>query len=227
MLLSGKKYFSPASGDRKVVTPQTAEFYDRLLEKARALPGVDSAGIISRIPFQFSWPKQPFTILGRPAVEKGREPQADYVEVDSQLFTTLRIPLLRGRAIEEADDSSSPWVAVVNRTFADRHFADQDPVGQMIHISIFSRPANQTVPEEQPRRIVGVVDNLRYPSREREPVAAVYISYKQHPPEYPGGDHFAHIGKTIVVRTKTPPAALASALRRAVTELDPDQLLRM
>jgi putative ABC transport system permease protein len=158
-------------------------------------------------------------------VEKGREPQADYLEVDSQLFTTLRIPLLRGRAIEESDNSSSPWVAVINRTFADRHFANQDPIGQMILISIFSRPANQTVQEDQPRRIVGVVDNLRYPSWEREPVAAVYISYKQHPQQYPGGDYFAHIGKTIVLRTKTPPTALASALRKAVTELDSDQLL--
>jgi putative ABC transport system permease protein len=225
VLLSGKEYFEAVAGDRKAVTPQTAEFYGRLLEKARALPGVDSTGMISRIPLQSGWPKQPFAILGRPPVEKGREPQADYVEVDSQLFTTLKVPLLRGRAIEESDNSSSPWVAVVNRTFADRHFANQDPIGQMIRISIFSRPANQTLPEEQARRIVGVVDSLRYPSWEREPVAAVYISYKQHPREYPGGDHTAHIGKTIVVRTKTQPLGLAPALKKAVTELDPDQLL--
>ena len=225
ILLSGKKYFAAVAGDLKLVTPQTAELYGQLLEKVRALPGVDSAGMISRIPLGSGWPKQPFSILGRPPVEKGREPQTDYVEVDAQLFSTLRIPLLRGRAIEESDTSSSPWVAVINRTFADRHFAGQDPVGQMIHVSIFSRPANQTIPEAQPRRIVGVVDNLRYASWEREPVAAAYISYKQHPQEYPGGDHFVHIGKTIVVRTKAQPMSLTPALRKTVTELDPDQIL--
>ena len=88
-------------------------------------PRRQRAGIVSRLPMQV-W-THPFTIVGRPAPEPGKEPQADLNEVDSQLFETLGIRLLRGRGIEERDVASAPWVAVVNKTFADRHFPGQDP----------------------------------------------------------------------------------------------------
>jgi hypothetical protein len=79
---------------------------------------------------------QPFVIVGRPLPDPGKEPVADVNEVDAQLLDTLRIRLLRGRMIEDRDVVSAPWVAVVSKTFADRHFPGQDPLGQAIRISI-------------------------------------------------------------------------------------------
>jgi len=136
--LGGAKYMSKTPEDTNLVTPQVEVFYDQLLERVRALPGVRRAGIISRLPVNV-W-THPFTIVGRPVPEPGKEPQADLNEVDAQALDTLGIRLLRGRMITEKDTASTPWVAVINKTFADRHFAGQDPLGQAIRMSI-GRPA--------------------------------------------------------------------------------------
>ena len=224
ILLEGEKYFSVVPGDLKRVTPQAAAFYGRLLDQIRAIPGVVSAGMISRLPTDGT-ARQPFTILGRPPLHRGTKQEVDYLEVDSSLFRTLDLAVVRGRGIDERDVEGSPWVMVVNRTFAERYFPGEDPLGKAIRISIHSDPANVTVPEEQPREIVGVVDNIRYPSWETEPVAAAYVSYRQHPREYPGGDHWVHIGKTLVIRTAVAPMSLAPALRRALAEIDRNQVL--
>ena len=123
----------------------------------------------------------PFTIVGRPAPEPGKEPQADFNEVDAQALDTLGIRLLRGRGIEERDVASSPWVAVVNKTFADRHFPGQDPLGQAIRVSIGARAA--------PARVAGAAaarDRGRRGRRDlsrassTETPAAVYIPFRQH-----------------------------------------------
>ncbi len=110
ILLGGTKYFDKTPQDMNVVTPDVEIFYDRVLERVRAIPGVERAGIASRLPFEV-W-THPFTILGRPAPEPGKEPHADFNEVDAQLLPTLGIRLLRGRMIEERDVASTPWVAV-------------------------------------------------------------------------------------------------------------------
>jgi len=134
ILLGGTRYFDKTPEDMNVVTPAVEVFYDRVLERVRALPGVQQAGIASRLPFQV-W-THPFVIVGKPAPEPGKEPQADFNEVDAQLLPTLGIRLLRGRMIEERDTASSPWVAVVNKTFADRHFPGADPLGKTIRFTV-------------------------------------------------------------------------------------------
>jgi putative ABC transport system permease protein len=224
MLLAGRQYFAPIPGDLKRVTPQVASFYGQLLDQIWAIPGVTAAAMISRMPTD-GWLRQPFTILGQAPQVRAAKQEADYVEVDSALFRTLGLAVVRGRGIEEHDVEGAPWVAVVNRTFAERYFPGADPLGKAIRVSIRSGSANVTVSEEQPREIVGVVDNLRYPAWEREPVAAMYVSYRQHPSEYPGGDYRVHVGKTLVIRTVVEPMSLAPALRRAVAEVDRNQVL--
>src|SRR6266496_208827 len=134
ILLGGTKYFDKTPQDMNLVTPQVETFYDRVLERVRAIPGVARAGIISRLPLDV-W-SHPFAIVGRAAPEPGKEPRADLNEVDAQALDTLGIKLLRGRMIEERDVASSPWVAVVNKTFADRHFPGADPLGKAIRFSI-------------------------------------------------------------------------------------------
>jgi putative ABC transport system permease protein len=219
--LGGAKYLYKTPQDTNVVTPQVEVFYDQLLERVRALPGVTRAGIISRLPADV-W-THPFTIVGRPPPEPGKEPQADFSEVDAEALDTLGIRLLRGRMIQERDTASTPWVAVINKTFADRHFAGRDPLGQAIRISI-GRAGEGARTEPQPRQIVGVVADVAYPSFFTETPAVVYVPFRQHLTEYaPGEDEWLHTQKVLAIRASVDPLALVRAVQDAVARVDRDQ----
>jgi putative ABC transport system permease protein len=221
ILLGGAKYFNKTPQDTNLVTPQVEVFYDQLLERVRALPGVTRAGIISRLPADVS--THPFTIAGRAVPESGKEPQADLNEVDAQALDTLGIRLLRGRMITEQDTASTPWVAVINKTFADRHFAGENPLGQAIRISI-GRAGEGARIEPQPRQIVGVVADVAYPSFFTQTPAAVYVPFRQHLSEYaPGEDEWLHTGKVLAIRASVEPLTLVRGVEDAVARVDRDQ----
>jgi predicted permease len=220
ILLGGTKYFDKSSRDTNLVTGESERFYDELLQRVRALPGVTRAGVISRLPLDV-W-TQPFTIVGRPLPEPGKEPQADLNEVDAQALDTLGIRLLRGRMISEEDKATTPWVAVVNKTFADRHFAGQDPIGQYIRVSIGPAGDGPTI-EPQPRQIVGVVADVAYPSFFDQKPAAFYIPLQQHLSEYGREDEWMHTRKVLAVRASVDPLSLVRAIQEALKMIDPDQ----
>jgi putative ABC transport system permease protein len=220
ILLGGTKYFDKTPQDMNLVTPQVENFYEQLLERVRAIPGVTRAGIISRLPLD-TW-THPFTIVGRPAPEAGKEPVADLNEVDAQALDTLGIRLLRGRMIQDRDTASAPWVAVINKTFADRHFAGQDPLGQAIRISVGPGGAG-TVQEPQPRQIVGVIADVTYPSFEREKPAAVYVPFRQHLSQFGREDEWIHTRKVLAVRASVDPLTLVRPIQDALAHVDRDQ----
>ncbi|HEX6464399.1 MAG TPA: FtsX-like permease family protein, partial [Vicinamibacterales bacterium] len=220
ILLGGTKYFDKTPHDMNLVTGQSEIFFDQVLARVRALPGVTRAGIISRLPMQV-W-THPFTIVGRPIPEPGKEPHADLNEVDAQALDTLGIRLLRGRLITERDVAASPWVAVINKTFADRHFKGQDPIGQAIRISI--GPAGEGPTQEpQSRQIVGVVADVAYPSFFSEKPAAVYVSFRQHMSQFGREDEWIHTRKALVVRASVDPLTLIRGIQDAVAHVDNDQ----
>jgi putative ABC transport system permease protein len=220
ILLGGTKYFDKSPRDTNLVTGDSERFYDQLLQRVRAIPGVTQAGVVSRLPLDV-W-THPFTIVGRPIPESGKEPQADLNEVDAQALDTLGIRLLRGRMITEQDTGSAPWVAVVNKTFADRHFPGQDPLGQAIRVSI--GPAGDGPTEEpQPRTIVGVVADVTYPSFFTEKPAAMYIPFRQHLSEYGREDEWIHTRKALVIRAGVDPLTLIRDVQDALKRVDPDQ----
>jgi putative ABC transport system permease protein len=191
------------------------------LERLNALPGVATAGIVSRLP-QEVW-NHPFTIAGKPLPEKGKEPQVNVNEADSRLFEALRVPLLRGRYLTEHDVEGSPWVAVVSKSFAERYFPEEDPIGKAIQLTIRSGAAGIDIPEPQTREIVGVVGDFKYPSFYNPVPAAMFVPYRQHPWEYGGGDQWLHIRKMLVMRTSVDPMSLAPQVTKVVREVDPDQ----
>jgi putative ABC transport system permease protein len=220
ILLGGTKYFDKTPQDMNLVTPQAEVFFDQVLERVRALPGVTRAGIISRLPLEI-W-THPFAIVGRPAPEPGKEPVADLNEVDAQALDTLAIRLLRGRMIGERDTASTPWVAVINKTFADRHFPGQDALGQAIRLSV-GVGGDGAVAEPQPRQIVGVVADVTYPSFATEKPAAVYIPFRQHLSQYAREDEWIHTRKVLALRTSVDPLTLVRAVQAAVASVDRDQ----
>ena len=220
ILLGGTRYFDKTPQDMNLVTRECESFFDQVLERVRALPGVRQAGVISRLPTGV-W-TVPFAIVGRPAAEPGKAPRADLNEVDAQALATLGIRLLRGRGIEERDVAAAPWVAVVNKTFADRHFPGQDPIGRAVRLSM-GDPGPVSVEEPQQREIVGVVADVTYPSFFDEAPAAVYIPMRQHVWQYAREDEWIHTRKVLAIRTSVEPLSLVTAVQAAVAQVDRDQ----
>ncbi len=219
-LPEGGKYVERVGGDMEKATPASSSFYKRLLERVSALPGVESAGFITGLPTHFS-EGFTFTITGQPEVAPDRRPQAGYDQVSPSLFQTLRIPLRRGRFLDDHDTDAAPWAVVVNEAFVRKYFPNQDPIGKQIRLRYDPYPTE----EDRPRQIVGVVGDVKHYGLSREAPPFIYASYLQQPAVYPGGSIVAHLWQDLAVRV-TPggqAADLAKAIRQIVHEIDPDQ----
>jgi putative ABC transport system permease protein len=221
ILLGGTKYFDKTPADMNLVTPQAEVFFDQLLERVRALPGVSRAGIISRLPLDVQ--TQSFTIVGKPIPEPEHRLQADLNEVDAQALDTLGIRLMRGRGIEDRDVAASQWIAVVNNTFAGRHFAGGSAIGQSIRITVGAPGRPGSVEEPQSRQIVGVVADVTYPSFQTETPDAIYIPFRQHLSQFGAEDEWLHTRQVLAVRTSGDPLALVRPVEHALAQVDPDQ----
>ena len=178
------------------------QFFDRLLERARALPGVTGAAagssvVLGRLPNSSS-----FTIEGRP--ETIQQPLTfDIVTPD--FFRVLRVPLLRGRFFADGDRADGPRVAIINETTAKTHWPGEDPIGRRFK---FGDPGDD-VPW---LTVVGIVADTRRAGVDRPVFTESYQPYTQDPRSM-----------TVLIRTAGDPAAVAPALRAIVRELDPDQ----
>ena len=219
ILLGGPKYFAKTPHDTNRVTPMAETFYDRLLERVRAMPGVTRAGIMSHLPMDV-WMHY-FTFVGGP--EPASRLMADFAEVDAQAFETLGLRLLAGRGIDERDVGASLWVAVVNKTFADRYLGKKDALGEAIRVSIGWGGQPGTMEEPQPRQIVGVVADVTYPIYFDETPAVIYVPFRQHLLEYGSEDQWVHTRKVLLVRAAQDPLALTRSIKEAIAHVDNDQ----
>nr|MDQ3806523.1 ABC transporter permease [Acidobacteriota bacterium] len=148
-----------------------AEFYESLLARVRALPGVESAGATLSLPLggsNFSVGRA-FIREGRPQTPEEGVPAA-YSVVTPDYFRAMRIPLRAGRDFDARDTGDGPKVVIVNETLARRHFAGEDPVGRRIHIYI---------DEKFPREIVGVVGDMKPQALDAEAGPQVYVPHRQ------------------------------------------------
>jgi putative ABC transport system permease protein len=209
-------------GDMERSTPAVNAFYKQLLERAAELPGVESVGSITGLPTRFS-EGYTFSILGHPEPPPDQRPRAGYNEISPGFFRTFRIPLKKGRYLDEHDTEAAPWAVVVNETFAHRFFPNEDPIGQQVLLRYDPYPVN----EERPRQIVGVVGDVKHRGLGQPAPPFMYTSLLQQPAVYPGGAIVAHLWQTLAIRTA--PGAhrgdLAQAVKKIVSELDPDQPL--
>jgi predicted permease len=122
--------------------------------------------------------------------------------VSPKYFATLGIPFRAGRDFDERDSARVPHVAIVNETFARRHFPGQDPIGQTLITGM----------AQMPSEIVGVVADVRSTGLNTPPEADYFLPALQRPETF----------TNIVVRTNLSPAAMASAVREALRAVDPD-----
>ena len=123
------------AGSKEGEPNRRANFYRQVVERVRALPGVESAGGINHLPLAGDLWTRGFLIEGRPRPRPGDLPAAVYRIVTPGYFQTMRLPLLRGRDINDADDSGAPGVVIINERAAKAYWPRENPIGQHIAIS--------------------------------------------------------------------------------------------
>lgn len=185
-------------------TAMVSLFYDRLEAEGRAIPGVESGAVVSRLPLTSrSWTSD-FSVFGRPPGSGGTE--VAHRTVSPDYLRVMRVPLVRGRAFTASDDSTAERVVLVNQALASRYFPDEDPVGLRI--------AFDKVPDSNStwQTIVGVVGSEHQAGLESDPVPEILAPFAQD----------VRSTMTLVLRTADDPASAAPAVREVVRRLDPD-----
>src|SRR6185369_4332321 len=126
------------AGSKEAEPGRRAIFYRELLEKVRALPGVESAGGINHLPLAGDMWGWPFVIEGRPKPRPGESPSAVYRIATPGYLQAMRIPLLQGRDIAGTDDVNAPGVVLINEEAARTYWPKENPIGK--HIAFTNEP---------------------------------------------------------------------------------------
>ena len=202
----------PVSPNAYAQPPRRMSLFDQMILRAKTLPGVTAAGAALILPVTGSGSVIHFNIQGRPPKTPHDYILIGYRPVSSEYLQTLRVPLLAGRMLNEADTERSPYVAVVNQSMAKQYFPEESPLGK--HIQIGATPDAQ-IPWAE---IVGVVGDMKQ-SLATEASAEMYIPYRQ-------ADSLIPIfAMSMVLRTANDPHGEVTALRSAVHDIDADQPL--
>ena len=177
-------------------------FYERLLERVRNMPGVQSAGIISWLPMTPGNAVTSLTVVGRPEPAPGQKPTAAIRIVDPGYFDAMRIPLRRGRSLATSDRLGSVPVAVISEAMAHQLWSGEDPIGRRVKVDWW----HPSVSVE----IVGVVGDSRHDGLDAEIQPTLFYPFAQE----------SQGGMSLVLRSELPPATLTRMVRAAVSELD-------
>ena len=175
--------------------PQRAAFYQRAIEKAAAMPGVQSASVVSALPLQGeTW----IDIVGmehdtRPLVEL---PSTNVRFISPGYFQTLHVALREGSDFQERDRGRQ--VCIVSASLAARIWGNQNPIGRKLDDA------------ERLLEVVGVTPDFRSTSLDHDPVNVLYIPYWQRP----------RLSGSLLVRSSMDPRSLTAALRRAIWDID-------
>jgi predicted permease len=187
-------------------TPQKrADYYRQIIERVSATPGVDAAAITHTMPFTWGMPMA-FVVQGR-ADDADKLPAAFYDSVSTGYFSTVRIPLIAGRAFTEADNAQSPQVVVISQSTAKKFFPNEDPLGRRL------TPPRSGPQPPQPMEIVGIVGDVPRNGLNANAPYQVYSPIEQR--SVPFG--------TLLVRSPLPVATLTNTIQKQIWSLDPDQ----
>ncbi len=187
-------------------------FYRRVLERVRALPGVESAGYTNFVPLVMKGGRSITLVEGRPrpqpadiarTVAHNRGVSAGYLE-------TLGVPLVRGRLIDEQDTSTGPPVAVINQAMSAVHWPDENPIGRRFRFGMGG---------DAVFTVVGVVGDMRQDGLDAPPFPELYAPLDQ----VGRGDFNFMWPQQLLVWTSGDPLALSPAVRRAVWDVDTNQ----
>jgi putative ABC transport system permease protein len=187
-------------------TDQQREFATTLLDRVRAIPGVDSAGLTFGLPLSGAGFSLSFDVAGRPAPPPNAEPTAQVRLASTGYFGAMGIPLKRGRSFVDSDRSGAPRVMVISEETARRYFAGEDPIGKRL---TFGWTQNG---ERLSGEVVGVVGDVKQGSLSGNRSPHVYVGYEQWPIDE----------ITVVLRSRNDPAIALREAQAIVPTLDRD-----
>lgn len=177
-------------------------YYQQVIDRVRALPGVLSAAAVKDAPFRGNGELNSFRIPDRPVPAGEQAPLATVIHVSDGYFKTIGARV-DGREFTRDDRAGAPPVVVVNDAFARRHFPGERAVGKSLRFG------------QSPVEIVGVVNDIRQVSMAEPAAPTIYLHNLQN----------GRVKTTIVARTAGDPMALAPAVRAAIWEIDPLQAI--
>jgi predicted permease len=200
----------PVPSTRFPTPLQQSNFFNDVLQRVRALPGVESAGVIDALPLSGGGSTQPIAIEGRPAQQMADQPEVAVRIISPGYIRALHIPLLRGRDLNDADAAGRPAVIVISESMAKRFWPNENPLGKHLTMTFFP---------DGPREIVGIVGDVKDSGLDVvDPVATLYLPLGQLSTPLLGA--WTSFPMSLVVRTNSNPSSLTSAVTSAVHQVD-------
>jgi putative ABC transport system permease protein len=186
-------------------------FFDELLRRVRALPGVESAGVIDDLPIT-GGSNQPIAIEDAPVRPMSEQPEVAVRVISSDYIRAMRIPLLQGRDLSDADTADRPAAVLISESLARRYWPGENPVGKRLTLSFLP---------DRKREIVGVVGDVKQLGLDvDEPVATLYYSVDQLSLPAPGYGSWRSFPMVLVVRTYSQPSSIVSAVTATLQQID-------
>jgi putative ABC transport system permease protein len=179
------------------------DFYQQLLARVTALPGVTKVGAVNIVPFSSEDDGSRFEIVGQAPFPKDRQPYTSMRAATPGYFDAIGTSLRRGRLFTGQDDARATAVVLVNETFARKFLPQLQPIGQRLDFG--GEP-------KEVREIIGVVADVRNDDFDEQPDPTVYVPYSQS----------AFLTMNLVIRTTQDPTQITSAVRSEVSALGPD-----
>ncbi len=189
--------WGPKSADSLAVA-----FFDQVLDRVRAIPGVESAGIVSQLPLGGNLDMYGVHVEGKSLPNPEEDPSADRYSITPGYLRAMRIPLLRGREFDERDIATAPAVALVNESMARQFWPGEEPLGKRFRMGDTKGPW---------KTVVGVVGDVLHKGLDAPHTIQVYLPNTQ----------FADSLAILAVRTSNEPASIAAAVRSEIVGLDP------
>jgi putative ABC transport system permease protein len=181
-------------------------FYDDLIGRVSALPGVQSVGMTSEVPLTGNRDMYGFHAEGKIQDNPEKDPSAERYAISQDYLKVMQIPLLRGRTFSAADINGAPQVVLVNETAAKMFWSHDDPIGKRVKLGGMDHPW---------WTIIGVVGDIHHDKLDVPANMQVYVPHGQWP--------YTDSTMSLTIRTAKPSATLASAVRDAVWAIDKDQ----
>ena len=196
--------FSSASGE--------INFFRDVLQRVKALPGIEEAGAIDDLPLDGGGSHQPFSIEGRPVLPMADQPEVDVRLISPGYLSTMHVPVIRGRNFEESDAVGRPGVVLISDALARRFFPNEDPLGKHLTLTFFA---------DAPREIVGIVGNVKTDAlNETRPVDTIYMAVNQMTAAT--GQSWDSFPLMLAVRTRSNPHNAIAAVTDAIHQVGPD-----
>ena len=198
---------------KKFSSPQPmVSFFQGVLDRVKALPGVQSAGFVDALPLSGGGSHQPVQIEGQPVLPMADQPEVDVRLMSPDYLRAMRIPLVSGRYFDDSDEAGRPATVLISQSMAKQFWPHDDPIGKQLTLYFFP---------DSVRTIVGVVGDVKDDGlNQTRSASMLYMPLAQL--TNPRGDVWHSFGMTMAVRTQTAPSSVASAIGNLVHQVDPD-----